>query len=98
MNQNQLCMVSPWMDNGNVLDYTKKNPEANRLKLVSGDEQWADGESESHWLTADRRSEWSQAPSPGEVSAREHSRGMYYCHDCQRNLLLKTSVVKYSDK
>ena len=35
MNQNQFCMVSPWMENGNVLSYTRKNPEANRLGLVS---------------------------------------------------------------
>ena len=35
MNQNQLCMVSPWMENGNVLSYTGENPEANRLRLVS---------------------------------------------------------------
>ena len=33
--QNQFCMVHPWMENGNVLSYTRKNPEANRLRLVS---------------------------------------------------------------
>lgn len=34
VNQNQFCMVSPWMENGNVLSYTRKNPDANRLRLL----------------------------------------------------------------
>ncbi|RDB21515.1 Serine/threonine-protein kinase STY46 [Hypsizygus marmoreus] len=29
-------MVSPWQDNGNVLDYVKKFPDANRIHLLSG--------------------------------------------------------------
>jgi len=29
-------MVSPWQDNGNVLDYVKNTPEANRIHLLSG--------------------------------------------------------------
>lgn len=37
--QNQFCMVSPWMENGNILNYTRKAPEANRLRLVSSDKQ-----------------------------------------------------------
>ena len=28
-------MVSPWMKNGNVMEYTRSNPSADRLKLVS---------------------------------------------------------------
>ena len=82
MNQNRFCMVYPWMENGNILNYTRKNPEANRLRLVSGDEQWSDGESDSYWLAADRCSEWSQVPSPDEFGTREHSRGMSCYHDC----------------
>jgi serine/threonine protein kinase len=35
MNWNQFGMVSPWMENGNVINYTRMNPEANRLRLVS---------------------------------------------------------------
>ena len=35
MTQNQFCMVSPWMENGNILSYTRKTPEANRVRLVS---------------------------------------------------------------
>ena len=53
MNQNQFCMVSPWMENGNILNYTRKYPEVNRLRLVSSDERWSDGVSDSHWLVAD---------------------------------------------
>ncbi|KAF9781132.1 kinase-like domain-containing protein [Thelephora terrestris] len=34
MNPKQFCMVSPWMENGNVLSYTRRNPEANRLRLL----------------------------------------------------------------
>ncbi|KAG5649763.1 hypothetical protein H0H81_002117 [Sphagnurus paluster] len=29
-------MVSPWQDNGNVLDYVKSRPETNRIHLLSG--------------------------------------------------------------
>lgn len=29
------CVVSPWMENGNILDYTRKYPEVNRMSLVS---------------------------------------------------------------
>ena len=29
-----LCVVSEWMDNENILDFTSKNLEANRLRLV----------------------------------------------------------------
>lgn len=29
-----LCIMSPWMENGNIAQYTKANPGANRLMLV----------------------------------------------------------------
>ena len=29
-----LCIVTPWMSNGNIAQYTQTNPEANRLTLV----------------------------------------------------------------
>ena len=29
-----LCIVSEWMINGNILDFTSAHPEANRLRLV----------------------------------------------------------------
>ena len=29
-----LCIMSPWMPNGNITQYTKANPGANRLTLV----------------------------------------------------------------
>jgi serine/threonine protein kinase len=33
---NRLCLVSPWMENGNVMEFLKKAPpSANRLSLVS---------------------------------------------------------------
>jgi len=47
-NQNRFCMVSPWMENGNILNYTRKYPEINRLRLVSTDEKWSDGVSDGH--------------------------------------------------
>ncbi|KAF9781245.1 kinase-like domain-containing protein [Thelephora terrestris] len=31
---NQLGMVSPWLENGNIIGFTRKNPEANRLNLL----------------------------------------------------------------
>lgn len=30
----QFGMVSPWLENGNIVHFTRKNPEANRLYLV----------------------------------------------------------------
>ena len=34
MSETQFAMVSDWMENGNISDYVKANPEANRLELV----------------------------------------------------------------
>lgn len=30
-----LCIISEWMVNGNILDFTSKHPEANRLRLLA---------------------------------------------------------------
>jgi len=30
-----LCLVFPWYENRNIMEYLKKNPEANRFDLVS---------------------------------------------------------------
>lgn len=30
----QLAIISPWMRNGNVVQYTKLHPEADRVQLV----------------------------------------------------------------
>ncbi|KZT52300.1 kinase-like protein [Calocera cornea HHB12733] len=30
----QLCMVSPWMEQGNIMEFLKENPTANRLRLL----------------------------------------------------------------
>jgi len=68
-------MVSPWMENGNVLSYTRKNPEANRLRLVSLTKWWASMESDSRCFIVDRRGKRFEVPSPDEFGAREHSRG-----------------------
>ncbi|KAF9789406.1 kinase-like domain-containing protein [Thelephora terrestris] len=32
----EFCMVSQWMNSGNILDYLKINPECNRLELLIG--------------------------------------------------------------
>ena len=82
-NQNQFSMVCPWMENGNVLSYTRKNPEANRLRLVSIGETQSVAKSNSNCIIADRRGEWSQVPPQDEFSARKHQRGMFYWRDCQ---------------
>ena len=29
------CIINPWLLNGNIVEYTKKSPRANRLQLVS---------------------------------------------------------------
>ena len=34
-NPRHFRIVSEWMANGNVMEYIKSNPEANRLRLVS---------------------------------------------------------------
>ena len=35
----QFGMVSPWLNNGNIVAFTRKNPEVNRLRLVRYDLQ-----------------------------------------------------------
>jgi hypothetical protein len=34
MSEAQFIMVSDWMVNGNIKDFVKKHPDANRLELV----------------------------------------------------------------
>ena len=29
------CLVSPWYENGNIVDYVKKKPDVNRFDLAS---------------------------------------------------------------
>ena len=31
----RLCLVSPWMENGNIVQYLERNPQADRQSLVS---------------------------------------------------------------
>ena len=83
MNPNQFCMVSPWMENGNVLSYTRKNPDANRLELVSPTDRWTNVEFNNRCLIVDRCGKWPEVPSPHEFSPWEHSGGMPCFHDCQ---------------
>ena len=33
------CLVSPWYENGSIMDYLKKKPNTSRLPLVSALEQ-----------------------------------------------------------
>ena len=76
-------MVFPWMENGNVLSYTRKNPRANRLRLVSLIDQWTNVESDHRCLAVDRCGQWSGVSSPDESSAWEHSWGKSFYYDCQ---------------
>jgi hypothetical protein len=34
MSKDQFAMISGWMANGNINDFTKAHPDANRLELV----------------------------------------------------------------
>jgi hypothetical protein len=34
MNDEELAMVSPWIDNGNIIDYLRDNTQTNALKLA----------------------------------------------------------------
>ena len=34
ISENRFAMVSEWMDNGNINEFVKANPDENRLKLV----------------------------------------------------------------
>jgi serine/threonine protein kinase len=31
----RICLVSPWMENGTIVEYLRNNPNENRLLLVS---------------------------------------------------------------
>lgn len=35
MSEDQFAMVSGWMENGNINEFVKQNPDADRLGLVS---------------------------------------------------------------
>ena len=35
MSESQFAMVSDWMVNGNITDFVKAHPDANRINLVS---------------------------------------------------------------
>lgn len=35
VSQCKITQVSPWMDNGTVVDYAKKFPSADRMKLLT---------------------------------------------------------------
>ena len=76
MTQNQFCMVSPWIEGGNILSYTRKNPEANRLRLVILIGQWTNVGSNNSYIAVDRCSKRSEVSSLGEPGARQHSGGM----------------------
>jgi len=90
-------MVSPWMENGNIISYTRKYPEANRLRLVSH-QVICQREFNSHRLAVDRRSKWFEVPSPYEFGARGHSGGMSLLSQLLIVTLLKTSIVKYPNR
>ncbi|KAJ7875985.1 kinase-like domain-containing protein [Mycena leptocephala] len=32
--ENRLCLVSPWMENGNVMEFLRKDPDTDRLSLI----------------------------------------------------------------
>ena len=34
MTENQFAMASEWMTNGNIVEFLKENPDANRFELV----------------------------------------------------------------
>jgi hypothetical protein len=34
MNEEEYSMVSPWMENGNIIEFLRENLEANPLKLA----------------------------------------------------------------
>jgi len=34
-NRSRVCLISPWMENGNIVQFLSKFPDANRIKLVS---------------------------------------------------------------
>jgi hypothetical protein len=55
----KFCMVSEWMENGNLLDYVVKHPGVDRLQLVRFCDLLA-YQSYAHWtLPADQRHAWS---------------------------------------
>ena len=34
MDDKEYAMVAPWMDNGNIMEFLRENPQANSLKLA----------------------------------------------------------------
>ena len=35
MGDGKYAMVAPWMENGNIIEFLRENPQANPLKLVN---------------------------------------------------------------
>ena len=68
-------MVSPWMENGNILEYTSRNPGVNRLHLVIHPRWCPSQETEDGHPAVGRRSRWTRVSAPWESGAREYSRG-----------------------
>ena len=40
MDDESHAMVTPWMENGNILDYVREDPQTNPLKLARNPFQW----------------------------------------------------------
>ena len=36
----RFCIISPWLENGNILEYLSKSPNVNRFELVSRHRSW----------------------------------------------------------
>ena len=49
------CMVFPWYENGNIMDYLKKKPDADKFDLASAFRQSHTHDAYSHPRTVIRR-------------------------------------------
>lgn len=93
--QGQIYLVSSWMKNGNILEYTKRNPEVNRLQLVILPRWCAIRKTDGGSPEVGGRGRWPRVSTPSENNAREHSGGMSSMI-CRANVLAKDFLSQIS--
>jgi len=69
------CIISPWLPNGNILEYSRKHGGANRLHLVSNHHNPRTQGAETQSLTACASCLWSRISAFTEHHTRWYSSG-----------------------
>ena len=69
------CIISPWMPNGNIVEYTQKNRSINRLLLVSAEGTYVGIKCLIMFLTACAICLWSRISAFTEYRSQRYQPG-----------------------